>query len=369
MKKASSPVFKVLKKIAFVVLGIVVIAFVVVWYMSPGKTSPILDANGSVKANSMATIEQPVIGGIEQSLIIRGENTDNPVLLFVHGGPGMSTFPFIREQFKGMEKLFTICYWEQRGAGRSYSKGIPAESMTLDQLTADGVEVSRYLIQKLNKQKIYILGHSWGTFLGSFMIHKQPELYAAYIGVGQVGDTYLSEQRSLQFVITEAQKRNDKNTLAELQQLKLPAPDASCQAWYDYLWVERQKVFRFGGARYGVDRKITDLVKPLVTCREYTIGDKINYQTSLNYSMHHLWKYMMLNSLPVVVPEQQVPVYIFQGIHDHQTDFGIAKDYFDRLKAPVKKFYTFEHSAHSPHVEEYAAFEKIIRTDVLGKKE
>ena len=369
MKKAASPVFKILKRIAIVLLGIVVIAVVVVWYMSPGKTSPILDINGNVKPNSIATIEQPVIGGLAQTLIIRGENIDNPVLLFVHGGPGMSTYPFVREQFKGMEKLFTVCYWDQRGAGKSYSKNIPAESMTLDQLTADGVEVTRYLTQKFHQQKIYILGHSWGTFLGSFIVHKHPELYAAYIGVGQVGDTYLSEQRSLQFVIAEAQKRNDKNTLAELQQLKLPSPDASSQEWYDYLWVERQKVFSFGGTRYGVDRKVSDLAVPLITCREYTIGDKINYQTGLTYSMHHLWKYMMQNSLPVVLPQQQVPVYIFQGIHDHQTDFGLAKDYFDSLQAPVKKFYLFEHSAHSPHVEEYAAFEKIIRTDILGKKE
>lgn len=369
MKKDASLVFKILKRIALVVLGIIVIALIILLYLSPGKTSPMLDANGNVKPNSIGTVEQPVIGGIAQTLIIRGENIDNPVLLFVHGGPGMPTFPFIKEQFKGMEKLFTVCYWEQRGAGRSYSQSISPESMTLEQLTADGVEVSRYLTQKFHKQKIYILGHSWGTLLASFIIHKQPELYAGYMGVGQVGDTYLSEQRSLQFVMAAAQKRNDQKALAELKQLKLPAPDASSQEWHDYLWIERQKVFSFGGARYGVDRRISDLVKPLLVCREYTIGDKINYRTGLNYSMHHLWKYMMTNNLALVLPEQQVPVYIFQGIHDHQTDFGIAKDYFDRLQAPLKKFYVFENSAHSPHVEEYDAFEKIIRTDVLGKKE
>jgi pimeloyl-ACP methyl ester carboxylesterase len=369
MKKASSLVFKVLKRIAIAVLSLIVIAFALVLYMSPGKTSPILDARGQVMPNSIATIEQRVIGGVAQSLIIRGENKDNPVLLFVHGGPGMSTFPFIKEQFKGMEKLFTICYWDQRGAGKSYAKNIPPESMTLDQLTADGVEVSRYLAQKFHKQKIYILGHSWGTFLASFIIHKHPELYEAYIGIGQVADTYLAEQRSYQFVLTEAQKRNDQKTVTELQQLKIPAPDASSQEWYDYLWIERQKVFNYGGARYGVDRKVSDLVKPMITCREYTISNKINYQTGLTWSMHHLWKYMMINNLALKLPEQQIPVYIFQGIHDHQTDFWIAKDYFDSLHAPLKRFYAFEHSAHSPHVEEYAAFEKIIRTDILGKKE
>jgi len=267
-----------------------------------------------------------------------------------------------------MEKLFTICYWDQRGAGKSYAGNIPDSSMTLEQLTNDGAAVSQYLIKKFNKQKIYLLGHSWGSFLGSFIIHKHPELYAAYIGIGQVANTWPSEQRSYTFVLEEAKKRNNNEIVKELQALKLPLANAPTQAWYDYLMVERKKVFLFGGARYGVKRKISDLAKLILVCREYTIADKINYEPGLSFSMHHLWKYMMMNDLNKVLPEQYIPVYIFQGIHDHQTDYGIAKDYFNQLKAPTKRFYSFQHSAHSPHLEEYAAFEKIVKSDVLGIK-
>ncbi|WP_315821454.1 alpha/beta hydrolase [Paraflavitalea speifideaquila] len=240
--------------------------------------------------------------------------------------------------------------------------------MTLDQFTADGVEVSRYLLQKFNQQKIYVLGHSWGSYLASFMIHEHPELYHAYLGIGQVANTPLSEQRGYEFVVGEAKKRNDQEALKKLVTLKTPTQASSNQEWYDYLWIERQLVFQYGGARYGVDRKISDLVKPLLNCREYSIADKLNYQPGIKFSTLHLWKEMVIKNPASLLTEQQIPVYIFQGKHDHQTDFGVAKDYFDQLKAPVKKFYAFEQSAHVPHLEEYDSFIKIIQTDVLGNK-
>lgn len=355
----------ILRKTGITLIIIAITVFLILLSLSPGTTTPITDSNGKVLPNSIATIEQPVIGGVKQTLIIRGENINNPVLLFVHGGPGMSTFPFIKEQFKGIEKLFTICYWEQRGAGRSYSKHIPSESMTLDQLIKDGAEISHYLTNKFHQPKIYILGHSWGSFLASFVIHKHPELYYAYIGIGQVANTLLSEQQSYQFVAAEAKKRNDKKALAILQRLKLPEPAASSQEWYDYFMIERKLVYQYGGARYGTERKISDMAKSVIACREYTIADKLTYRTGITYSMLHLCKYMIHLNPDSLLTEQQIPVYIFQGLHDRQTDFLIARNYFNHLKAPLKKFYAFEHSAHAPHQEEYEIFKQIIERDIL----
>ncbi|HEY1202001.1 MAG TPA: hypothetical protein VGE79_13510 [Niastella sp.] len=107
MKKAPSRLRKIINRLILVVLGVIIVTLAVLLYMSPGKTSPITDASGNGIPNSIAVIEQPEINGVKQSLIIRGENKNNPVLLFVHGGPGLATFPFIKEPFKGMEKLFT----------------------------------------------------------------------------------------------------------------------------------------------------------------------------------------------------------------------------------------------------------------------
>ena len=369
MTKTSSLIFRVLKRTCIVVLGLVIVVFILLLYLSPGTTSPIVDANGHKLPSSIAVIEQPVINGVRQSLIIRGENKDNPVLLFVHGGPGISAFPFIKDEFKGMEKSFTICYWDQRGAGKSYSTHMPAESMTPDQLTNDGIAVSRYLLKKFHKQKIYILGHSWGTFLASYMIHKNPELYYAYIGIGQVANNYLSEQMSYQFVVAEAHKRNDLKAIRELKQLKVPSPESSAREWVNYVLRERTYVYRYGGSRYGKERSVVDLAKQVLLCKEFTIADKLTFNKAVNFSMIHLYESMIQKNPCDELTEQQVPVFIFQGIHDHQTDFVVAKDYFDHLKAPLKRFYAFEHSSHSPHVEEYDAFEKIVRMDVLGRKE
>lgn len=176
-------------------------------------------------------------------------------------------------------------------------------------------------------------------------------------------------KRSYAFVLAEARKRNDQQALDELKKLKLPAPAASGQAWFDYFWIQRKMVLRFGGGRYGVARKNSDLYKPIFICKEYSMADKIYYQPGLIFSLVHLCHYMIIKSPARLLTEQKVPVYIMQGKHDQQTNFDAAKDYFDHLQAPVKKFYAFEHSAHLPHLEEFEAFRRILREDVIGGRE
>jgi hypothetical protein len=201
-----------IKIISIVILGLILGIIIFLFAVSPGKTSPIIDSNGNPIQNSIAVIEKPIIGGIPQGIIIRGENINNPVLLYVHGGPG---------------------------------------------------------------------GPS---------------------------------------------------------------------------------------SRYRKSRDYNDIRKAVLFCREYTILDKLHYAEGAIFSQIYLVRYMIDTDLNKTLNEQFIPVYIFQGLHDHQTSYRIAKEYFDHLKAPVKKFYTFNNSAHSPHIEEYDEFEKIVKTDVLGSQ-
>jgi pimeloyl-ACP methyl ester carboxylesterase len=365
--KSTSIILQVSRWIFFSLLSLLILAALFLLLISSGKTSPVTDDNGNRFPNSISVIEKPMIGGVPQGLIIRGADKNNPVLLFIHGGPGITAYPFLTEEFKKLERLFTICYWEQRGAGMSYSGKVAAATMTLDQLTSDAAEVSRYLIQQFNQPKIYLLGHSWGTFLGSFTVKRYPELFHAYLGVGQLGDTYMAEKYSYDFTLQEAIKRKDDAAIKELQQLKMPEKTASGDVWWDYLAIQRSYVLKYGGARYGHERTAIDIRKAVLFCNEYTLRQKLNYAKAITLSQAQLWHYLMENDLNLVLTKQQIPVYIFQGIHDHQTDYGLAKSYFDKLEAPVKRFYTLTHSAHSPHVEEYDAFEKIIRTEVLAR--
>jgi pimeloyl-ACP methyl ester carboxylesterase len=333
--------------------------------ISPGKTNPHKNEKGQLVPNSIATIERPIINGIPQGMIIRGENINNPVLLFLHGGPGMPAYAWIREQFAGMEKHFTICYWEQRGSGMSYSGKIPATSMNLEQFIEDAAEVTQYLIKKFTKKKIFILGHSWGSFLGSFVINKYPQLYHAYIGIGQLGNSYNSERSSLEFVKKEASLRGDKKGIRQLGDIALPSPSSSGKDWWNYYKAQRKYVFKYGGARYQGKWSANDIKEAILFCREYKLGQKLRYAKGLKFSAVNLESSMIKNDLSVALPVQHIPVFIFQGIHDQQTTYAEAKRYFEKLEAPTKRFFTFYNSAHSPHIEEYPVFEELIKKEVL----
>jgi len=132
--------------------------------------------------------------------------------------------------------------------------------------------------------------------------------------------------------------------------------------------IQRKYVLKYGGARYGQSRSFNDIRKAVLFCREYTIQDKLNYSAGAIFSQILLDTCMTNINLNNILTEQYIPIYIFQGLHDHQTSYRISKEYFEHLKAPVKKFYTFNNSAHSPHIEEYNEFEKIVKADMLGSQ-
>src|SRR3989339_947877 len=147
-------------------LIVLILASIFLWIKSPGKPQPITDSSGITIPGSISSIEKVTLGGVEQYIIVRGEDSSKPVMLFLHGGPGSPEFAFINKTNPDLENDFVMVYWEQRGAGKSYSKEIPVESMNLDQFISDTKELSEYLAKRFNQEKIYIMGHSWGSFLG-----------------------------------------------------------------------------------------------------------------------------------------------------------------------------------------------------------
>jgi pimeloyl-ACP methyl ester carboxylesterase len=127
------------------------------------------------------------IGGIDQWVQIRGEDRDNPVILFVRGGPDGSTIPIL-SGWQSWERYFTVVQWDQRGAGRTFRRTGEsiATTMTLARMPHDGVEVAEYLRAHLHKDKIVLIGHSWGSFLGIQIVKQRPDLFYAFVGTGQV---------------------------------------------------------------------------------------------------------------------------------------------------------------------------------------
>ena len=144
-------------------------------YLSPQKTPPFLDGAGKVIPNSIVEIKTIPINGQPQRLLIRGKNKNNPILLHIHGGPGSPDYPFFGDS--NVEDIFTVCYWEQRGAAASFSESIPKETMSLAQIVKDGETLTQYLMKRFKKDKIYLQGHSWGTAVGAFLAQQSPQLF------------------------------------------------------------------------------------------------------------------------------------------------------------------------------------------------
>jgi len=347
-----------------VLLLIILLIFVLI--NSPGKSGPFLGQDGEKIPGSLSVIETVNINGFNQRMIIRGRDTSKPVLLYLHGGPGDPEFPFVHQFTSGIEDLFVVCYWDQRGAGLSYSNDIPVETMTLSQFVDDAGKVSEYLIHKFNRRKIFLLGHSWGTMLGSFTINKYPQYYYAFISVGQVGDQERAEKISYDFVLARARELKDEKATRNLEKIG-PPPYSDPKEAIDKMFIERKYVIRYGGA-VKKGNFYTEAIKPLLFCREYSLTDKINYLKGMKFSKDNLWGVIMKTNLFKAIPSQQIPVYILQGTSDYYTSYLVAKEYFDSLKAPMKKFFTFENSAHSPIFEEPEKFEMILKEILLQQQ-
>jgi pimeloyl-ACP methyl ester carboxylesterase len=354
---------KLLRIGLYILVGLVAIILIlaaVLWIKSPGKADPFTNETGETLPGSISVIEKVKLGGLEQYLIIRGADTTKPVMLFLHGGPGSPELPFMKKLNRDIENDFIMVYWEQRGAGKSYSKDIPIESMNISQFISDTRELSEYLIKRFNREKIYVMGHSWGTLLGLSTAYQYPELYYAYFGVGQVAHQYKGEKISFEWVKQQAIEKNDNDAIEELNQLVFPDSLADVDDWANFLMKERQYVNKYGGAMRNM-KSMWPMISMVLNTKEYTFADKINYSISNLFSIKNLWLDVINSNLNVSVDSMQIPVYIFQGIHDYQTPYTVAKDFFENLKAPQKEFFTFENSAHSPLMEEAEKFNSIVK--------
>ena len=350
---------------AVFIVCLLIIGSVLLVY-SPGKPQPFLDENGNPLAGSISEKIHVSINGVDQGMFIKSKDINNPVLLFVHGGPGMPEYWLTQRYPTGLEDIFTVVWWEQRGAGLSYSPDIPPETMTAEQFVADTIEVTNYLRQRFGKEKIYLMAHSWGSYIGIQAAAREPDLYYAYIGVGQISHQIQSEQLAYQYALAYYKENGNMNMLRKLEAapptLTVPLPTA-----YDAL-----RDAYMHGAGIGTTRDMESVVNgiflPSWQFREYTLGEKINLWRGKFFSRSrsfNLWDKMQITDLTQQVIELEIPVYFFHGLYDYTCAYPLARDYLEKLEAPIKGFYTFENSAHSPMFEEPEKVQRILLEDVL----
>lgn len=286
------------------------------------------------------------IGGIDQWIQIRGEDRSNPVILFVHGGPGTSTIP-ISSGWQPWEKYFTVVQWDQRGAGRTFrmTGDSVATTMTLAQMTEDGVEVAEFVRAHLHKDRIVLIGHSWGSFLGIHIVKRRPDLFHAYVGTGQVVGRQTFEKQS-DLVVTHlealAQAANNREALTELASISavpgysITKPDI-VQKWAKVLSLPSIEEFRL----------VSPVPPPFMP--DFSLLDWYYWQRGISFSATQLRGRngpMMRSDLWSLGTEFSVPMFFFEGTEDIVTPMEPAYAYFAQIKAPQKEFVRLKGGDH-----------------------
>lgn len=367
------------KKVLSMVTGIFSLLSISLLYILISKNSgtlpPLKDKSGRAIAGSISEKIWIEVNGMQQGMFIRSENPRNPVLLYVHGGPGTPMLQFVSylEKIKNpvpLEKYFTICYWDQRGSGMSYSRKTDASSMTIDTMVKDTHEVTEYLKNRFGQNKIYLLGHSWGSYLGVKTIEQYPEDYFAYIGVGQISDQKKSERLAYQYMMDHAKKINDEKTIAALGKFDPTEPHFPLVNeeghLLDYLMARSTALIKYGighiheGLRAGLTFK-SMVFRALFSFKGYTISEKVKWFLGADFSMVHLFPVLLDDNLFVSSTKFDIPFYIVQGVYDYQVSQTLAEKYVEAIDAPHKEFILFENSAHSPNLEEPERFNLIMQ--------
>ncbi len=336
---------------------------------SPGVPNPVLGSDGRPVPGSISEKIFVDIGGVRQGMFIRSADPANPVLLFLHGGPGMPQY-FLEELTPtGLESRFTVCWWEQRGAGLSYSPGMDPATLTVDRLVADALEVTDYLRSRFGKDKIYLLGHSWGSFLGIQAAARAPEKFLAYVGVGQVADQTESEKQAYAYMLDRYMEEGNEKKLRKLW--KYPVLEAGPDVLLAYAGslLRDESMHELGiGTTHTMKSVITGVFLPVWRSRAYTLREKANIWKAKAFLARST---DLRARLLTARPEEEIraldiPAYFLSGRHDLTASYDLSKRYLGELAAPVKGFYTFEDSAHSPMFEEPERFLRILTEDVLA---
>ena len=319
-------------------------------------TSIVAVARKIVTPNGVERLEKVHIGGIEQWVSIRGADRRNPVLLLIHGGPGYVSMPMSWWFTRGWEEYFTVVQWDQRGAGKTFllnDSMTIGPTMTLERMVTDAEEMTTWIRKELGKQKIFVMGHSWGSYLGLEIAKRHPTWLYAYIGVGQVTDGPESERRGWTFALDAA--RQAKNSEA-VQQLESVAPyfASGHPSSLKDIYTQRKWVDFYGGVmahrRSNSSESDAALLSPDYTDEEIRhIWDGNDFSES-----YLLAKLLSLDFTDI--QELRCPLIVFAGRYDFDVNAQVAAKWFSKVKAPSKHFVWFENSAHLPMTEEPGKF-------------
>ncbi|WP_304519151.1 alpha/beta fold hydrolase [Clostridium estertheticum] len=307
-------------------------------------TPPILGENGKPLVGSIAVLEKVTLGDSDQWITIRGKNKNNPVLLFLAGGPGGTQLAATREQLKKLEDNYVVVNWEQPGAGKSM-KAIPLKSITPERYISDGHELTQYLCQRFKQKKIYVLGESWGSALGILLVQRYPELFSAFIGTGQMVEFVKTDVRMYNLVLKIAKERGDIKQIEKMKNQGLPPYYGKGMVWkFSTL---SQYLTKYMTKNSEIERPGYNTLSE-IGGTEYGLYDKVSWMLGLVTTFNQVYPQLYNIDLSKQATKLDVPVYFMIGRHDVNASPEMAEEYFNAIKAPHKEFIWFEHSGHDP---------------------
>lgn len=362
----AAPVLTRLKKttVITVIISILCAGFVFFTQLT-ASTPPIHNESGTVIEGSISELRQVTLNGRKEWISIRGNNTSNPVLLFLAGGPGGTQMAAVRYDLAELEKYFIVVNWDQPGSGKSYS-AIARNDLTTEIYIEDGYALSQYLCTEFNQEKIYLLGESWGSALGIFMADRYPELYHAFIGTGQMVAFEQTEILDYNLALEIARQSNNSDLVSTLEQNGPPPYYGNDVTWKSaaYLNYLSGIMAQNPEIQNGGFNTYRDLA-----ASEYGILDKINYLRGIVNTFNHVYPQLYPIDLRADYNMLQVPTYFFLGKHDINAPISLVEEYFDLLNAPYKEIVWFEHSGHNPWINESGAFVKeVLRVANIEEK-
>lgn len=294
------------------------------------------------------------IGGMQQWIMANGKRADLPVLLWLHGGPGSSQMPVARAYNSNLEDLFIVVHWDQRGAGKSNPRSFDPDTMTVERYVQDVHEMTQHLKARFGKEKIYLLGHSWGSQIGMLAVHRSPENYVAYVGVSQVADHHLSHQAAftkLKGMLSKEGREKDLHRLLELQ-------GPPYEGHGEYLKFS-QLLNQYG---LNMDVSMPELIRVALRSRAYGPLDYARWLSGANRGSGPMWQESQGWTMANKVDEVEVPVFFITGEDDFNTPLVALESYFEMLHAPEgKTIFAFPEAAHLPFFNNPDLFHEIMR--------
>ncbi len=338
-----------------VAISLIVIIVLIIFPPGSGKLPHSEYPNG-ISERMYLEVDDGILG-----LMLMSNDMSNPVLLVCGGGPGIPQYLLENMYSSPLPEEFTVCYWDYRGTGASFDTNIEPEDMTTERYMSDAVAVTDYLSQRFSQKKIYIMGHSFGTYIALKTVQSYPEKYKCYIAMSQICNQRESEYLAFDYMSQQYESAGDKRMMREFQKYDIRS---SAQDYNDYFFsgLRDKAMHDLGvGTTRAMHSVITGIFFPSLRCRAYTQVERIN-----------LWRGKTVSAeFPVTqdsinfdafedVPDLEVPVYFIVGRYDYTCCASLQQEYYENIEALQKGIYIFENSAHSPIYEEYERGQEVL---------